>query len=485
MNHAFVFKLTGTALKALAAFLIAPLVVSIIARDGGYAAFVPSMLSAAAVGFPLSELSVKRGAFRARDAFAAAALSWILFSLFGALPFYFSGCFGSFSDCLFESVSGFTTTGATVLTDVETLPRGLQFWRCFTQWLGGVGVLIFMIAILPETNASSVNLFRVEATGPAPDRLAARVRTTARVLYLIYLIITAAAFVAFLAAGVPAYDAFLHALTTAGTGGFSPNNSGPRAYGNAAQVVAAVFMLLSGINFSVYFHLFTGNFKRALRNEELRLYLIFSAAAAVTLAINSRGAYGSVSEAIRASAYDAASAVSTSGFPVTSAGVAPAFSRFVLMFLMFAGACSGSTGGGVKFARLLVLAKAVRIEIDKIIHPKSVKAVTVDGGSAERGLVTGIALFFVVYFAFLFAAAALVSLDCKDVGRSFSAVFAALSNTGIDLTTGAAGAVGAAGAAFNPFSKLALCVCMLAGRLEFYPVMILFIPTIWKRGTLA
>lgn len=480
MNYKLIFRLIGNMMKIVAAFMIFPLIVSFVYGGDDKTAFIWTMLLLIAVGIPLSLLKPADKRFKPRDAFAAAAFSWILLSLFGALPFYFSGYFQTFTDCLFESVSGFTTTGATILANVESLPKGIVFWRSFSHWIGGMGVLVFMLAAMPSSNASSINLLRAESTGLSPDRFVPKLRETARVMYLIYFALTVLLIISLLFAGLPVFDSLVHAFSTAGTGGFSSLNAGVGAYGNvAAEIIITAFTFLFGINFALYFYFIKGNFKQVFRDEELRVYGMVVVAAIIIITANIISIYGSVSEALRHSSFQVVTIISTTGFATADFNVWPVLSRVILLLLMLTGCCAGSTGGGIKLVRFLLLFKGSIIEIKKAVHPKSVKAVALNGQKVDNNVITKTALFFFIYFSVFIISAAIISLDGKDIVSTFTSVIATLSNIGPGL-----GIVGPIGnyAEFSALSKMVLSFCMIAGRLEFLPILLLLNPSAWRKA---
>lgn len=480
MNYRLIFKLIGNVLRIEALIMLFPLVVSFIYGGGDHLAFLWSILILAAVGTILAKLNPKDKNFRTRDSFVVAGFSWILLSLFGALPFYFSGYFNSFIDCAFESISGFTTTGSSILTNVEVLPKGLLFWRNFSHWIGGMGVLVFMIAVMPSNNASSVNLLRAESTGPSPDKIVPKIRETARIMYLIYLAMTVLLIILLKIAGLPIFDSLINAFSTAGTGGFSNLNASFGGYNNiAAEIITTVFMFLFGVNFSLYFILLGGKFAKFIKDIELKVYFTLVIAAILIITINISGLYGGIWEALRHSSFQVSSIITTTGFATTDFNLWPTLSQGILVLLMVTGCCAGSTGGGIKLIRIILLLKAAIVELGKIFHPGSVKTVSVNGKKVSNDIVSKTALFFFIYFAVFFVSVLLVSIEGKDIVSSATAVIASLSNIGPGL-----GLVGPAGnfATFTPFSKVVLSFCMIAGRLEFFPLLVLFTPTAWKRG---
>lgn len=479
MNYALIFKLIGNILKIEAAFMLVPLIVSFIYNGEDKAAFALSVIILAVCGILLSLIKPKAKKFNIKDAFASTALSWLFLSLCGALPFYFSGCFKSFIDCVFESISGFTTTGSTILTDIESLPKGILFWRSFSHWIGGMGVLVFMLAIMPSMNASSINLLRAESTGPSPNRVVPQIKETARILYLIYLTMTAVLIILLLISGLPLYDSLIHAFSAAGTGGFSNMNASVGAYNNiAAEIILTVFVFLFGVNFSLYFYLLKRNFKQILKDEELRFYFIIVITAIAVITINITNIYGSVWEALRHSSFQVSTIITTTGFSTADFNLWHPLSQGILMLLMLTGCCAGSTGGGIKLIRIVIMFKTVKVELNKMIHPQSVKVVTVNGKKIDGDIVSKVGMFFFIYFAICVVSVMLVSIEGKDILTNVTAVISTLSNIGPGLS-----AVGPAEnfSSFTPFSKIIFSFCMIAGRLEFFPVLILFKPSLWMK----
>jgi len=479
MNYRLILKLIGNMLLIKAAFLVFPLLVSFVYGGDDKVAFILTIFILIVPGAILSIVKSENKKFKIKDAFAATTISWILFSLFGALPFYFSGYFPSFVDCLFESVSGFATTGATILSNIEALPKGILFWRNFSHWIGGMGVLVFMLAVLPSMNASSINLLRAETTGLSPDRFVPKLRETARVMYTIYLSLTVLLIVLLLISGLPFYDALLHAFSTAGTGGFSNMNASVGAYGNVgAELIITIFMFLFGINFLLYFYLIKGSFKNVVNDEELRLYALIVLVAIGIITINLSRYYGTLLMAFRRSAFHVVSIITTTGFSTSDYNLWPVLSRVVLLLLMLSGCSAGSTGGGIKLVRFLILFKASAIELKKMVYPKSVKAVTLNEKGIDNDIITKTAVFVFIYFFIFLISSVIVSSEGKDIFSTLTAVIASLSNIGPGL-----GIVGPTGnySEFSSLSKLVLSFCMLVGRLEIFPVLVLLYPSVWKK----
>jgi trk system potassium uptake protein TrkH len=408
------------------------------------------------------------------------ALGWILVSAFGALPFILSGAIPSVIDALFESVSGFSTTGASILRDIEVLPKGILFWRSFTHWMGGMGVLILMIAILPSVKANTLHIMKAEAPGPSPDKFVPKIGQTAKILYIIYITLTAIEVVFLLVGGMSLYDALIHAFGTASTGGFSSRNASVAAYGSIyIETVITVFMLLFGVNFTLYYMGFKRNIKSALRDEELRFYFGTVVAAIILIVLNINGTvYHSIGESIRYSAFQVGSIITTTGYTTADFNLWPAFSQGILLLLMFIGASAGSTGGGLKCIRVILLFKIIKREITKINHPRAVQTVKINGRVVDEQILSGVMAFF--FFSILIFAVSVLAvlLEGKDLITSTTAVIASINNIGPGL-----GFVGPTGnyADLSILSKGVLSVCMIIGRLEIYPIMLLVFPSFWKR----
>lgn len=479
MNFKLIFRITGSTLLLEGVVMLFPLLVTLLYREDPRP-FLYSIAILLAVGAPLRFFLKSKRSFFAREGFCAVALIWLLFGAFGALPFWFSGRFGPYINCLFECISGFTTTGATILTEIEGLPYGLLFWRSLTHWLGGMGVLILTTALLPSLGISSTYLIRAESPGPITSKLVPKASQSSKILYSIYLALTVIEMFALRIAGMPWYDSLIHAFGTAGTGGFSNRNASVGAYGSPAiEIIVTIFMLLFSLNFAVYFLLISRKFKQILKSDELRFFLCVVFLATVIISINIAPRYASLGDTVRTAAFQVASIISTSGFVTADFNVWPELSRILLVVLMFIGACAGSTGGGIKCARILVLFKTIRREIRSIIHPRTVSVVKLDGDTVPERTLSTIQTFFVTYLFFIFAAALIVGLDNFSFGTTLTAVITCVSNVGPGLE-----AVGPVGnfAAFSPLSKLVLSFCMIVGRLEVFPLLVLFSRNAWKRS---
>ncbi len=480
MNKRLLCHLVGNVVRVCGALMLLPILVSLILRSGDTMPLVLAMLITVAVGTALSLIQPRRDTLRAREGFAIVAFSWILVSFLGGLPFYFSGYVPSLVDCFFETVSGFTTTGATILTDVEALPKGLLFWRSFTHWAGGMGVLVLSLALIPKMGARSIHLMRAESPGPSTDKLVPRVANNAKILYQLYLGLSLMMVVALLCCGLDLYDSLVHMFGAAGTGGFGIYGDSIAHFNSASvDVVVGVFMALFGVNFSVYYFLIHRNWKAALGNSELRCYWAILLGTSTVIALNIMPLYGgSFLTALRYSFFQASSIMTTTGYATADFDLWPQLSRVLLVLLMVIGASAGSTGGGIKVIRLQLLVKAMVRDIRRTVHPRSVNTVKLDGHTVDESILSGVQGFFFAYILVLLAAMAIVSLDGFSFETSFTAVLATLSNIGPGL-----GMVGPVGnyAAFSNLSKIVLSLCMLIGRLEVFPILMLFSPSAWKK----
>ncbi len=478
MNFKLVLRITGMTLLLESAVMVLPMMVALFYGESPLP-FLKTILILLVVGLILRSMKAKKDFF-AREGFCTVGLIWLLMGAFGALPFWFSGLFGPYVDCLFETISGFTTTGATILAQIEGLPLGLLFWRSFTHWLGGMGVLVLTSALLPSLGISSAYLVQAESPGPVVSKLVPKSSQSAKILYGIYLAMTALEALLLRIAGMSWYDAVVHAFATAGTGGFSVRNLSVGAYASpAVDIIITVFMLLFSLNFTVYFLLLCGKWKQALASDELRFFGAVVGVSTLLVCLNVFSIYQSVGETLRRAAFQVASIISTTGFATADFDKWPEFSRMLLVVLMFIGACAGSTGGGIKCARILVLFKTVRRELRKIVHPRSVNVVKLDGAVVPETTLHTIQVFFVTYLFIMLGASVLVGLDNNSFGTTLTAVISCLSNVGPGLEL-----VGPMGnfTCFSAISKLILSLCMIIGRLEIFPILILFSPAAWKRS---
>ena len=405
--------------------------------------------------------------------------AWILWSLFGALPFFISGCIPNYLDAFFETVSGFTTTGSTILTDIEALPMGMAFWRSLTHWIGGMGVLVFVMMLTSLDDESSMHLMRAEVPGPEADKLVPKARSTAKILYSMYFVLTAAEVVFLLFGGMSFYDALIHSFSTAGTGGFS-NRNASIAYYDSAYIdgVITVFMILFGVNFNIYFLLRLKNWKAALKNEELRGYLGIILGSMAVITLNIMGMYGNILHAFRYASFQVGAIITTTGFCTANFDQWPELSKVILLGLMVIGACAGSTGGGIKVSRFLILMKSVKQEIRRMLHPKSVTIVQINGKKVGRDTMHGVYIYFICYILIMMLSVLLVSINDYDFTTTFSSVLTTLNNVGPGLAQ-----VGPIEnfSGFSPLSKIVFCLDMLIGRLEIFPYLLLLSPDLWRR----
>ena len=481
MNFGVIKYLFALVLRFEAAFMALSLVVSLIYGEIR-TALIFAVIIVGMVGISLA-LAYKKPvnrSFYAKEGLIAVSSSWIIISLFGALPFYISGSIPSFIDSLFEIVSGFTTTGASILTDVEVMEKGLLFWRSFTHWVGGMGFLVFIMSILPMSGADPLHMMRAESPGPTTEKLVPKARQTAKILYTVYIGLTLIEIAFLLFGGMPLYDSVVHAFGTAGTGGFSIKNASIGAYNSVyIEVVITVFMALFGINFSAYFLLLIKKFKRFFTHEETRVYLAIMLISMLAIAINLTGTvYDNFAESLRYSSFSVSSVMTTTGYATADFSQWPTLSRYVLLLLMFIGASAGSTGGGIKVSRFIIMFKSLKRESLRILHPQAVKLIKLDKISLPEDVINGTGTFMVVYFGITVVSMLLVALDGFDMETSVSAVAACINNIGPGF-----GMVSPVGnfSGFSDFNKIVLTLDMLIGRLEVYPMLLLISPAIWRR----
>ncbi|MBE6578033.1 MAG: TrkH family potassium uptake protein [Ruminococcaceae bacterium] len=476
MNLRMIKYTLGWLLMFEAGFFLVPIITAAAYREREIIHFALAMAICAAVAALMLIGKPKTRTMYAREGFIIVALSWILLSIFGSLPFMFTGVTTSFVDALFETVSGFTTTGASILPAVEDLPRCILMWRSFTHWVGGMGVLVFMMAFLPLGGAKNMHIMKAESPGPSVSKLVPHVRTTALILYSIYFILTVIQFILLLCGGMSVFEALNTAFATAGTGGFGVKNDSMASYSSYLQIVVTVFMLLFSLNFSAYYLAFKCRFKDAF-NSEIRAFLCIVAVAIALVTFNIRDMFSTVGEALKHSAFTVASLISTTGFSTTDFAAWPAFAITVMLLVMFVGACAGSTGGGIKVSRIIILFKGVIKEIKSLLHPRRVNKITMDSRPVEPDVVRGVNSY-IVFYVLLFASSVLIlSVENYDFLTTFSAVTATINNVGPGMSM--------VGPMCNfvflsPLSKMVLIFDMLAGRLELFPMLLLFAPSTWK-----
>lgn len=478
MNFAIIFHILGFVLNIEAALMALPVIAGLFYKESAITAFLLTMAICLAIGIPLSLFKPKDTVFYVREGFVTVALCWIIMSIMGALPFLFSGAITHPVDALFETVSGFTTTGASILSDVEALPKCILFWRSFTHWIGGMGVLVFLLSVLPLAGGSHMNLMKAESPGPIVSRLAPTVQSTAKTLYAIYIGMTLIEIVFLLFGGMPLFDALTITFGSAGTGGFGILNDSMASYSPYLQTVVTISMILFGVNFNVYYLILLKRFKDSMLVEELRWYLGVIAAAVIIITLNIASMFDSIWQAFHHAAFQVASIITTTGFSTTDFNLWPQASRTILVMLMFVGACAGSTGGGIKVSRFVILLKTVRKELHQYLHPKSVKRIKMDGKPLDHDVVRNTNVFLITYVMIFAGSILLLAFNNLDLITNFTAVAATLNNIGPGLEL-----VGPMSnfSVFSSPSKLVLIFDMLAGRLEIFPILLLFMKDTWKR----
>lgn len=479
MNVRLITRTVGYIMWVEGGFMLLPLLVSLLYGDGCWEAFLSSALLCGILGALAYLVPVKRRRMQGRDGYASVAIAWIVLTLLGAFPYLLSDTIPCFVDALFEAASGLTTTGATILDSVEALPPSVIFWRSETQWMGGMGVLVLFLALMPHLGDGAYYLMKAESPGPIKSKLVPRVGGTAKILYIIYVVLTAAEAIALRIAGMTWFDAINHAFTTIATGGFSTRNASISAYHSDAIIwVIVAFTILSGINFSLLYAVVRGRFKDAFRSEELRWYLVILGGTIAMICVNlhvelGQSWYASVTDA----AFQATTIMSTTGYATRDFALWPTFSRCLLVLLMYIGGCAGSTAGGMKISRLMLLLKSLRRELDHIIHPNRVSVITMDGQAIDERAVTSAHMFQVAYLMILMIGTLVVSLDVLGFTESFVVSLTCISNVGPSL-----GALGPMTnfAPLSWLSKLVLTLIMLMGRLELMPMLVLLSPSTWR-----
>ena len=478
MNRKAILYILGWVLNIEGAFMILPFLVSLFYQEEQGWSFLIVAAICIAVGTLLVLKKPKNMVIYEKEGFVIVAFSWILFSLFGCLPFIINGDIPNFTNALFETVSGFTTTGASILTDIEALSHASLFWRSFTNWIGGMGVLVFLLAVMPmKGGGSQIHIMRAESPGPVVDRLVPKIRNTASILYIMYIVLTVVEFIMLVAGGLSAFEASCASFSTAGTGGFGIRNDGFMSYSPYIQWVVAVFMMLFGINFGAYFLLTIRRFKEAFRYEEARCYILIILAATAIIAWRLIPEGMSIEETVRHSFFQVSSIITTTGFATANFDLWPQAAKVILVLLMFIGACAGSTGGGIKVSRVMILAKTVKKEIMIYIHPNSVKKIKMEGKMVSHETLRATNVFFITYILIFVASVFLLSFEDHSLETSFTAVVATFNNIGPGLAE-----VGPAGnfSGFTDFSKYVMIFDMLAGRLELYPILMIFHMGMWK-----
>lgn len=479
MNKRMILSILGMILLIEAAFMLPSLLVALIYGEASGRFFLYTIVAAALGGWVLRLIArPKIKTIFAKDGLITVALCWIVMSLVGALPFTLSGEIPSYLDAVFEMVSGFTTTGSSILPNVEELSRCMLFWRSLSHWLGGMGVLVFMLALFNLEGGQAIHLLRAESPGPTVSKMVPRMVDSTKILYGIYLALTAIQVLFYLAGGMPLFDSLCHTFGTAGTGGFSVKAASMGAYDAYAQTVTTVFMILFGVNFSIYFFLLRRKFDLIYKNTELRWYLIIIFSSIGLITVNVLPLFPSFREALHHSAFSVASIITTTGYCTADFNLWPEFSRVILVLLMLVGACAGSTGGGLKVSRAVILIRAAGMELGRLVHPRTVKVLQLDGKTVSRDTIQAVSSYFMLYVLLTVVSILLVSLDNFDASTTVTAVLATFNNIGPGLNM-----VGPVGnfAGFSPLSKIVLCLDMLLGRLELYPMLILMLPGSWRK----
>ncbi len=478
MNHSSIIYILGKILQIEALFLVLPIIISLIYREDDFFAFLITMVATGVAGTLISFRKPGKSSFYAREGFVIVALGWLVMSVMGALPFVINGDIPDFTDAFFETVSGFTTTGSSILSDVESLSHASLFWRSLTHWIGGMGVFVFMLAVMPMAGAQNMHLMRSESPGPDVGKLVPRLQDTAKILYKIYFALTILMFLILLFTGMEGFDAITVTFGTAGTGGFAVKNDSSASYSSVQQIIISVFMICFGINFN-FFYLFTfgKSILEALKMEEIRIYLLIVAGSVIAIMINARQMFSSVFDAFNKSLFQVASIITTTGFGTADFDTWPVFSKTILVMLMFIGACAGSTGGGIKVSRVIILFKVFHQELYHFIHPRLVRNVHMNGRALKDETVDGVKVYMGAYLIIFAISVLLISLENHDPVTNFTAVAATMNNIGPGLSK-----VGPTCnfAFFSAPSKYILMFDMLAGRLELYPMLLLFAPTTWR-----
>ena len=479
MNKKMVLNILGKILWAEAMLLVLPLIVSIIYGNSCTVAFLITIAVAVITALPLIIFcKTENKRIYSKEGFVIVSLAWIIMSVIGTLPFVISGEIPSFVDAFFETVSGFTTTGASILTDVESMSEGLLFWRSFTHWIGGMGVLVFVLALSQELPDRSIHIMRAEMPGPIVDKLVPKAKETAKILYLIYVVLTLAEIVILVLCKMPLFEAIVHTFGTAGTGGFGVKADSIASYSPAIQWVIAVFMFIFGINFNLFYLIILKRIKSVFRSSELWVYVGVAVVSCALITFNIYDSCEGLSEALRLSAFQVSSVMTTTGYATADFNMWQGFSKTLLLVLMFMGACAGSTAGGLKVSRVIILVKGMRRELHRLLHPRSVRTLKLEGKRLDEQTLSSANSYLTVYVASVVVIFLLLSIDKFDIETNFSATVACFNNIGPGL-----GAVGPAGnfSEYSVFSKLILTAAMLLGRLEIFPLLLCFSPATWLK----
>ena len=473
MNYRMVSYIMGQILKVVGLFMLLPILVGFIyGEQHVVSSFGIPFLITMAVGLIFTIKKPKNNAIFSMEGFVSVAASWVTMSAIGALPFVISGEIPKYTDALFETVSGFTTTGATILTDIESMSKSCLFWRAFTHWMGGMGVLMFVLAIMSSNDSRTMHMMRAECAGPKVGRLVSKSSFSARILYGIYITLTVSEAILLMFGGMPIYDAIVHACSSAGTGGFSLWGDSIAHYNSTyIEMVIAIFIILFGVNFNLYYYLIIRKFSLAFKNEEVRTYFSVIILATAIITANVYHMYNGFGDTLRHTFFMVASTITSAGFSTTDMAQWPVFSQTLLLVLMFIGSCAGSTGGGMKVSRIMILIKTGIKELKYIVNPRAVTSVKMDGKPVEKDVVRGASNYFILFMMLLAISVLLVTLNGFTIEESASAVITCMNNIGFGVGRfGPAGSLGG----LNAFSKIVLCFDMLLGRLEIYPLIMLF-----------
>ena len=478
MNISIILYTLGRVLAIESAFMVLPGIVALIYRENNWWTYFVVALVGMLAGLLVSLRKPKNTQFFAKEGFASVGLAWFLISLTGALPPFISREIPNYIDAVFEMSSGFTTTGATILTDVEAMSHATLFWRSFSHWIGGMGIFVFLLAVMPMVGGVNMHLLRAESPGPVVGKLVPKMKDSSQILYIIYIFLTFIQIISLWIMGMSFFEAVCTACATAGTGGFGIYNSSIANFSTLIKWDVTIFMILYGINFNVYFLILARKFKSIFKIEEVRTYLIVIVVSVLIITLNIFKTYDTFGGALTDAAFQVASIITTTGFATCDFNLWPSLSKTILILLMVTGACAGSTGGGLKFSRVLIIIKAVRQEINSFIHPRSVKAVGMDDRTVDKAVVKSVCVYAVLFALIYFGSVFIVSIDKYDMVTNFTAVLATMNNVGPGFEV-----VGATGnyAGFNYLSKIVFIFDMLAGRLELYPILLLFVPMMWKK----
>jgi len=478
MNISIILYTLGRVLAIESAFMVLPGIVALIYRENNWWTYFVVALAGMLAGFLISVKKPKNTQFFAKEGFASVGLAWFLISLTGALPPFISREIPNYIDAVFEMSSGFTTTGATILTDVEVISHATLFWRSFSHWIGGMGIFVFLLAVMPMVGGVNMHLLRAESPGPVVGKLVPKMKDSSQILYFIYILLTLVQIISLCIMGMSLFEAVCTSFATAGTGGFGIYNSSIAGFSTLIKWDVTIFMILYGINFNVYFLILARKFKSIFKIEEVRTYLIVIVISVIIITLNIFRTYDSFGIALTDAAFQVASIITTTGFVTCDFNLWPSLSKTILVILMVTGACAGSTGGGLKFSRVLILIKAVKQEINSFIHPRSVKAVGMDDRTVDKSVVKSVCVYGVLFTLIYLGSVLIVSIDKYDLVTNFTAVLATMNNVGPGLEV-----VGATGnySGFSYLSKIVFIFDMLAGRLELYPILLLFVPMMWKK----